>query len=295
MRSELDALKGLRRGTVNLQAIESLVPHVLPRRSCASARAIPASPSTSRSIGTDHVLAAVREGRTDIGLAFYPPVEPELDQRVQDARAAGGADVAAPSAGEEGQACRWPSASAYPIALPLKNSGSRMLIDLACKAAGIFMMPAAGDQLDPAARAVRASSTTASPSIRACRLADSLRTGELSSPCRSATASSTARPSMRSPMPRASCRSRPRSSCDSFRVKCKTCVSPSATRHRCVARFMHRAGERKTKITRGENAHDLHARGALSEDRADGHRHRDLLDLRRTLLQRPARPISAPP
>ena len=31
VRSELDALKGLRRGTINMQAIESLVPSVLPR------------------------------------------------------------------------------------------------------------------------------------------------------------------------------------------------------------------------------------------------------------------------
>ena len=31
VRSELDALKGLRRGTINLQAIESLVPGVLPQ------------------------------------------------------------------------------------------------------------------------------------------------------------------------------------------------------------------------------------------------------------------------
>ena len=29
----------------------------------------------------------------------------------------------------------------YPIALPLKNSGSRVLIDIACKAAGIYMLP----------------------------------------------------------------------------------------------------------------------------------------------------------
>jgi DNA-binding transcriptional LysR family regulator len=29
----------------------------------------------------------------------------------------------------------------YPIALPLKNSGSRVLIDIACKAAGIAMRP----------------------------------------------------------------------------------------------------------------------------------------------------------
>ena len=29
----------------------------------------------------------------------------------------------------------------YPITLPLKNSGSRVLIDIACKAAGIYMVP----------------------------------------------------------------------------------------------------------------------------------------------------------
>ena len=50
VRSELDALKGLRRGTINLQSIESLVPSVLPQVHLRLQRsAIPASPSTSRS------------------------------------------------------------------------------------------------------------------------------------------------------------------------------------------------------------------------------------------------------
>ncbi len=57
---------------------------------------------------------------------------------------------------------------AYPIALPLKNSGSRVLIDIACKAAGIYMMPVL-ETNSIQLRCSSCTSTTASPSIRACR------------------------------------------------------------------------------------------------------------------------------
>ncbi len=59
VRSELDALKGLRRGTVTIQSIESLVQHLLPR---AIARFSERHPGISFDVtidGSDHVVAAV--------------------------------------------------------------------------------------------------------------------------------------------------------------------------------------------------------------------------------------------
>jgi len=140
VRSELDALKGLRRGTITIQSIESLVPHLLPR---AIARFSVRHPGINFEItidGSDHVVAAVREGRTDIGLAFNPPAEREFVTMFKMREPL----VAAMSA-------RHPLAhrprvsladcAAYPIASPMKNTGSRILIDVACKAAGIHISP----------------------------------------------------------------------------------------------------------------------------------------------------------
>ncbi len=140
VRSELDALKGLRRGTITIQSIESLVPGVLPQ---AILRFRARHPGISFEVTvdrTDRIITAVREGRTDIGLAFYPPVEPDLTTvfKMREPLVA----LMSPRHPLAGR----PKVSLadsviYPIALPLKNSGSRVLIDIACKAAGIYMVP----------------------------------------------------------------------------------------------------------------------------------------------------------
>jgi DNA-binding transcriptional LysR family regulator len=140
VRSELDALKGLRRGTINLQSIESLVPSVLPEvimRFSARHPGITFNVTIDR---TDHIIAAVREGRTDIGLAFYPPVERDLTTvfKMREPLVAL-MSPRHPLAGKSRVSLA--ESIAYPIALPLKNSGSRVLIDNACKAAGIYIVP----------------------------------------------------------------------------------------------------------------------------------------------------------
>lgn len=140
VRSELDALKGLRRGTINLQAIESLVPGVLPQVILKFSARYPGITFNVTIDRTDRILVAVREGRTDIGLAFYPTVEPELTSvfKMREPLVA----LMSPRHPLAKKAkVSLAEAIGYPIALPLKNSGSRMLIDLACKAAGIFMLP----------------------------------------------------------------------------------------------------------------------------------------------------------
>lgn len=140
VRSELDALKGLRRGTINVQAIESLVPSVLPQVIMRFSGRHPGITFNVTIDRTDRILAAVREGRTDIGIAFYPTVERELTSvfRMREPLVA----LMSPHHPLAGKArVSLAESVVYPLALPLKNSGSRVLIDLACKAAGIYMMP----------------------------------------------------------------------------------------------------------------------------------------------------------
>lgn len=140
VRSELDALKGLRRGTVSIQSIESLVQHLLPR---AIARFSERHPGISFDVtidGSDHVVAAVREGRTDIGIAFYSPAERELTT-IFKIREPLVALMSSRHPLAKKPRISLAESMTYPIALPARNTGSRILIDVACKAAGIAIAP----------------------------------------------------------------------------------------------------------------------------------------------------------
>ena len=141
VRSELDALKGLRRGTVTIHAIESLVPHLLPR-AVAAFRERHAGVGFEITIdGSDHVVEAVREGRTDIGLAFYPPADPEI-VTVFKMREPLVAMMSSRHPLANKPRVSLADCVAYPVALPMKNTGSRILLDLACKAGSVHISPA---------------------------------------------------------------------------------------------------------------------------------------------------------
>lgn len=140
VRSELDALKGLRSGTINIQAIESLVTGVLPRVILGFSKRHPGITFHVTIDRSDRILAAVREGRTDIGLVFYPTAESELVSvfKMREPLVA----LMSPRHPLAKKAkVSLAESIGYPIALPLKNSGSRVLLDIACKAAGISMKP----------------------------------------------------------------------------------------------------------------------------------------------------------
>lgn len=140
VRSEVDALKGLRRGVVHVYAIESLVPHLLPEVIARFNRRHPGIQFDVNIEGSDRVLAAVREGRTDIGLTFYPPADPELATAFK-VRAPLLAVMSSqhPLAGRARVSIA--ECAAYPIATPMRNTGSGTLIDLACKAVGVHFKP----------------------------------------------------------------------------------------------------------------------------------------------------------
>jgi DNA-binding transcriptional LysR family regulator len=177
VRSELDALKGLRRGTINIQAIETLVPHLLPQAIQRFSARYPGIKFEITIDGTDHVVAAVREGRTDIGLAFYPPAEREI-VTVFKMREPLVAVMSASHPMARRSRVSLADCAGYPIASPMRNTGSRILIDLACKAAGIHMSSALESNSIP----LRVHFVKVNDGITfLSRLSawDSLRTGEL--------------------------------------------------------------------------------------------------------------------
>ena len=140
VRSELDALKGLRRGLVTVRAIEALVPHLLPEAVTRFSARHPGIRFEVVVDGSDQVVAAVREGRCDIGLAFYPPADADLVTmfKMREPLVA----VMAASHPLAGRArVSLADCAAYPIASPRRNTGSRILIDVACKAAGFHLVP----------------------------------------------------------------------------------------------------------------------------------------------------------
>jgi DNA-binding transcriptional LysR family regulator len=141
VRSELDALKGLRRGTITIQSIETLVQRILPRAITRFSARHPGITFDVTIDGTDHIIAALREGRTDIGLVFHPPAEREFTTvfKMREPLVA----LMSPDHPLAGKSrVSLAESAAYPIALPAKHSGSRILVDVACKAAGIYISPA---------------------------------------------------------------------------------------------------------------------------------------------------------
>lgn len=140
VRSEVEALKGLRRGTVHVHAIEALVPHLLPQVVTRFNRRYPGIRFEITIDGSDHVIAAVREGRTDIGIAFHTPADPDL-ATVFKVREPLVATMSAQHPLADRAKVSIAECAAYPIAVPPRNTGSGVLIELACKAVGVYLKP----------------------------------------------------------------------------------------------------------------------------------------------------------
>lgn len=140
VRSEVDALKGLRRGVVHISAIESLVPHLLSQVITRFNRRHPGIQFDISIEGSDRVLSSVREGRADIGLTFYPPADPELATAFKVR-----APLLAVMSPQHPLAQRGKvsiaECVAYPLAVPMLNTGSGTLVELACKAVGVPLKP----------------------------------------------------------------------------------------------------------------------------------------------------------
>ncbi len=136
VKSEIDALLGLRRGHVDIASVETLVPQVLPRAIDRFRLKHPGVNFNVEIAGTDQVVACVREARVDVGLGFG--IQPANDLSIVFSRriplyAAMAADH--PLADAESVSVR--DLADWPVALPPQWTGSRQAFDLSCREAGV--------------------------------------------------------------------------------------------------------------------------------------------------------------
>ncbi len=141
LRSELDALRGLRRGIVRVDTIESLVPEFLPPILRQLAERYPAIRLEVSVSSTDKVVEAVRDLRVDFGLAFHPPVGQDVTVLFRQ-RAPLLALMAPNQPLAKAPKIALAEAFAYPLALAMGNTGSRSIFDQAAKSAGLYAVPA---------------------------------------------------------------------------------------------------------------------------------------------------------
>jgi DNA-binding transcriptional LysR family regulator len=140
MRDEFDSLKGLRRGTVRIHAVESLARSLLPRLMCAYWERHPDVSFDVKADTSDHITRAVREAETDIGLTYNSPVAADIDVRFQ-VRQPLVALVSCRHPLAAAKAITMREAAAFPVALISGPSRSRLLIDEACRKERVSLTP----------------------------------------------------------------------------------------------------------------------------------------------------------
>lgn len=140
LRSELDELLGLERGHVRICAIETMVHYILPRALMSFQSLYPGITYSVTIATTDEVVQAVQVGQADLGLGFSPIVDADirlLYERVEPLLAV--MSPMHPLAPKEQVSII--EVARYPVALSPSRSGARIVIDRACRNAGIKFTP----------------------------------------------------------------------------------------------------------------------------------------------------------
>lgn len=141
LRSEIDALQDLRRGHVRVHAIEAMVPHLLPLAIDAFLAQYPGITFEVEIAGTDQVQAAVREGLAEIGVGFSPEPANEL-RTVCRVRVPLLAIVARDHPLARRRRISVRELVAWPVAVPIRPTGSRNLFEAACRRRRVQVAPA---------------------------------------------------------------------------------------------------------------------------------------------------------
>jgi len=141
LHTEIDALKGLRRGRVRIHAVEALVPHLLPQVINGFLAEFPGINFDVEIASSDRIHTALRNGQAEIGIGFWPGQPKGLRTvfRVQEALLA----MVAPDhplASRRKISVR--ELEVWPTAIPNVMSGSRNLIDSVCQEAEVELRPA---------------------------------------------------------------------------------------------------------------------------------------------------------
>jgi DNA-binding transcriptional LysR family regulator len=140
VRAEIGALKTSLRGEVRVCSIASVANEFL---SFTIGQFIEQHPEVTFSVRveeTERVIEAVRDGEVEIGFGLYPQVGDKFITGLRIRQPI----IALMSSGfplAQAETLSVRDLVGHRIALPMKNSGSRMLIDVACRQADIYLTP----------------------------------------------------------------------------------------------------------------------------------------------------------
>jgi DNA-binding transcriptional LysR family regulator len=141
LRSEIDALQGLRRGNVRIATVESLTTGLLPDAIDKFRAHHPGVTFEVMMSGSDGVAQAVRSGEAEMGFGLDLGSSPEFNvvYRVREPILA----VMSPKhALATARTLSLSRLAGWPIALSLRRNGIRQLVEAAATAAGITIEPA---------------------------------------------------------------------------------------------------------------------------------------------------------
>jgi DNA-binding transcriptional LysR family regulator len=141
LRSEIDALQGLRRGNVRIATVESLTTGLLPDAIDTFRAQHPGITFEVLMSGSDGVAQAVRSGEAEMGFGLNLGSSPEFNvvHRVREPILA----VMSPKhALATARTLTLSRIAGWPIALSMRRNGIRQLVEAAATAAGITIEPA---------------------------------------------------------------------------------------------------------------------------------------------------------
>jgi DNA-binding transcriptional LysR family regulator len=141
LRSEIDALQGLRRGNVRIATVESLTTGLLPDAIDTFRALHPGITFEVLMSGSDGVAQAVRSGEAEMGFGLNLGSSPEFNvvHRVREPILA----VMSPKhALATARTLTLSRIAGWPIALSMRRNGIRQLVEAAATAAGITIEPA---------------------------------------------------------------------------------------------------------------------------------------------------------
>jgi len=130
----------LRSGQLRVASPPLLAATILPRAIAGFGALHPGLTLTLSDIGTEDILADLREGRADIGIGTFPPGQPDLDHRplIRDALML----FTPPGHPLTAIAPDWADVADYPLITLTRGSGIRLLVELGFDRAGLAPRPA---------------------------------------------------------------------------------------------------------------------------------------------------------
>jgi DNA-binding transcriptional LysR family regulator len=140
LRADLDALRGVRRGHVVLRLVESFAASGLSTALASFRAAYPAVTLDIAVVGSEAILAALRDRTCHLGIAFNPSADPEVEVLASATEPL--AVMVAPTHALAGaEKLTLSELAGMPVVAPSYLGSSRALFDTACRAARVAIRP----------------------------------------------------------------------------------------------------------------------------------------------------------